>query len=253
MPSSNWYDDAEAYDLAFGFPPGREAAFLLELLHRHDVAPPARLLEPMVGTGRLVLPLVDAGYRVTGFDLAPAMLRLARAHAPGATFFRADAARFACATAFAAAHCLIDSFRYLPTEDDAARFFAAVATALTPGAPFAIGLELHTPGEPTPESWTTTRDGLTAKTTILSHGDAGDGLEWMDAAVEIASDDPAQSRTVKSRMRQRIWTPPAFCAFLDRQDAFDVAGIWRRSQELHDPLDAFPPRGGPITVVLVRN
>ncbi len=42
------------------------------------------LLELGCGTGRLLIPLAEAGYRVTGVDLSPTMLRIARAKAEAA-------------------------------------------------------------------------------------------------------------------------------------------------------------------------
>jgi len=37
--------------------------------------PPLRILEPFAGTGRILIPLAVDGHRVTGLELAPAMLR----------------------------------------------------------------------------------------------------------------------------------------------------------------------------------
>ncbi|MFV9507888.1 MAG: class I SAM-dependent methyltransferase [Oscillochloridaceae bacterium umkhey_bin13] len=50
--------------------------FLLELARRTD----GPMLELMCGTGRVLLPLAEAGYTLTGVDSSPAMLALARQH-----------------------------------------------------------------------------------------------------------------------------------------------------------------------------
>ena len=49
-----WYDDADVYELAFAFAPDREVKMLTRLLAHAGVVAPARLLEPMIGGGRLV-------------------------------------------------------------------------------------------------------------------------------------------------------------------------------------------------------
>ena len=43
-------------------------------------APDAAILEIGCGTGRVMIPLVQAGYRVVGIDESPQMLNIARAH-----------------------------------------------------------------------------------------------------------------------------------------------------------------------------
>jgi len=244
-----WYEDAAVYDQAFAFPPDQEIAFLKELMLREGVHPPARILEPMIGTGRLVPGLVEAGFQVIGFDISTPMLAQARPR--GGAIFRADAAHFALAKGSCdAGHCLIDSFRYLLTLPDVQRFLEAVAHALRPGAPFALGLELDTGDPPQPESWTSVRDGRTAKVTLRSE-DASEGLQWLDATVEVRANG-GTNKTVHSRMLQRRWPPAAFEELLRDLETFELAGIWRRSQERYPPLDDLPERGGPVTVVLRR-
>ncbi len=43
-----------------------------------DFAPNGKILEFCAGTGRITLPLVNAGFNVTGVDITPAMLNIAR-------------------------------------------------------------------------------------------------------------------------------------------------------------------------------
>ena len=64
----------ETYDLLHD-PITSDIAFYLKCASRFGDP----VLELGTGTGRVLLPLVEAGYEVTGLDLSPAMLRLARA------------------------------------------------------------------------------------------------------------------------------------------------------------------------------
>jgi SAM-dependent methyltransferase len=56
----------------------------LELYLQLAPRSPGRILELAVGTGRLAVPLAEAGHRVTGVDLDEAMLHRARARATAA-------------------------------------------------------------------------------------------------------------------------------------------------------------------------
>jgi SAM-dependent methyltransferase len=52
--------------------------------------PPGRALDAACGTGRHARHLLELGHEVTGVDLSPEMLTVARAKVPGATFREAD-------------------------------------------------------------------------------------------------------------------------------------------------------------------
>ena len=67
--------EAELYDIAFGWDVSEEADWLIERL-----GPECRtVLEPGCGSGRMLEALAQRGLRVTGIDVSPEMLALARA------------------------------------------------------------------------------------------------------------------------------------------------------------------------------
>ncbi|NRA94874.1 MAG: methyltransferase domain-containing protein [Planctomycetes bacterium] len=244
--SPNWYDEADAYDLAFAFATDREVDMLTHAFADADVHPPARLLEAMIGGARLVPGLADAGFHVFGFDLSSAMLGYATRRAPGRVF-RADAARFAAAQAFDGAYCLVDSFRYLLSEADAAACLASVAATLSPGAPFILELELSSPGPPIPDTWTTDRGDERASVCVTSHEDPDGDLQWIDVVVNITT--PNGSHEVRSSQKQRIWRPDDLASFLTASP-FTLETVWRRTQERGPPLGGLPANGGPVTLLL---
>lgn len=247
---ANWYDDAWIYDEAFAFDTAPEVRFLHAIFRREGVPEGGRVLEPMAGSARLLPGLRELGYRVFGFDLSMAMLRLAKTRGRASSVFRADAGRFEVARSFDAAHCLIDSFRYLQATEAPHEFLRSMARALKPRAPFVLGLELWSDGSSTPESWTVKNGSRSVHVTIQSHGDAGPGLQWMDVEVRIR--DQGEERLVRSRAKQRIWTPHAFLTFVDSLEEFEVASLHLRDHDPSHVLEAIPRSGGPLIAVLRR-
>ena len=69
---------AEVYDVAYpvGHSMGGDVEFYRELLGGVN----GPVLEPAVGTGRVLVPLLEAGLRVDGYDLSPDMVTMCRAH-----------------------------------------------------------------------------------------------------------------------------------------------------------------------------
>ena len=65
---NNWYDHPTYYDVSFSHQMREELAFLKGIFRKNGNAICSRLLEPACGTGRLMLPLIRAGYNCTGFD-----------------------------------------------------------------------------------------------------------------------------------------------------------------------------------------
>ncbi|MEZ6183688.1 MAG: methyltransferase domain-containing protein [Planctomycetota bacterium] len=96
-----------------------EVEFLLEEL---ALAPGARILDLGCGTGRHAVALALRGFAVTGLDLSPAMLQVARARAEevGAevTWIQGDAAALACAEPFDAVLGLCEGGLGLLDRDD---------------------------------------------------------------------------------------------------------------------------------------
>lgn len=132
-------DLALVHHLGFGFHADRCAPGILQLLE------PARergglVLELGCGSGLLTKELVDAGHRVVATDASPAMLDLARRHAPGTVETRQitlpDDPLPEADAVVSIGHVL----SYLPDEDALERALLAVARAVRPGGLFAIDL-----------------------------------------------------------------------------------------------------------------
>jgi SAM-dependent methyltransferase len=109
---------------------------LIEAYARRAGSP---LLELGCGTGRLLIPLAEAGYRVTGVDLSPEMLRIARAKAAAAgvadrvTLIEGDYADAPLDESYCLAFVVMNSFLHLDTQERQLRALRHWHAHLTPG------------------------------------------------------------------------------------------------------------------------
>jgi len=106
---------------------------------------PKRILDLATGTGSVALLLAEEGYHVTGVDIAPRMIDIARVKAAkrgvkNVAFLCQDAARLELPGAFDLAVSLFDSLNYLLTARALQQTFAGVYRHLAPGGGFIFDL-----------------------------------------------------------------------------------------------------------------
>lgn len=82
MQSVSFDRAASFYDATRGFAPGGAERVRDAIVARLGVTPRSRLLELGVGTGRIALPFLTAGYRYAGVDLSRSMLAVLRGKLP---------------------------------------------------------------------------------------------------------------------------------------------------------------------------
>jgi cyclopropane fatty-acyl-phospholipid synthase-like methyltransferase len=116
----------------------QEATFLVEAL---GVGPGSRVLDVPCGGGRHALAMAAWGYVVTGVDISPDFLEVARAMAEEREltidWVEGEMREIPRPADFDGAYCLGNSFGYLAGEENA-EFLRAVAAALRPGARFVL-------------------------------------------------------------------------------------------------------------------
>ncbi len=142
------YGDDLAYihDVGFGNFARSAAPFLLKLL-RQEGKTDGLVVDLGCGSGILAKELCDAGYRVLGFDLSPAMIDIARERVPTADFrVRSflSAKLPQCAAVTAIGEILNYLFDQRNTERALALFFRRVHDALDAGGLFIF--DVATPG-----------------------------------------------------------------------------------------------------------
>jgi len=154
MPSTehrDWYDTPHYYDIVFDEGTKPEADFLERAAAKHgDGGRCRRLLEPACGSGRLALEMAHRGWQVSGFDGNAHMIAYARQRLKSAglrarlweDWMQSFELPKGVKGGFDLAHCLVSTFKYLPTEKEAAECLRRVAAALRPGGLCILGLHL---------------------------------------------------------------------------------------------------------------
>ncbi|MGY6652589.1 class I SAM-dependent DNA methyltransferase [Amycolatopsis sp. TRM77291] len=124
-----------AYEDVFGRAPVVDRA-VRQLLD--GLPPSSRVLDLGSGTGRPVAEeLSAAGHRVTGLDVSPVMVELAREQVPAATFVHADVRDWTSPPGSWEAVCAFFPFLQMPRKDTEA-VLADIARWLVPGGLFAL-------------------------------------------------------------------------------------------------------------------
>lgn len=241
----NWYDRAELYDILFGWDPRAEIEFLLGASAKWGIASPRRVLEPFCGSGRLLRPLPGS----VGFDINPAMVRWA---ARRSRVFRADAARFAVRPgSFDLAHCLIDSFRHLLTEEEARGHLRAVARALAPGAVYVLGFEVT--GDMAPdasvEEWAAERDGIRVEGYVTGLGDADPDTRIETGHFRMDVRRGGRHERIESFLPLRVYSRRQLEDLVDGEGSFEIAAVFDRSYDLARPVELDEIAGSAVLVL----
>lgn len=188
-----WLDEqlAELYDV---FPFADDLPLYLELGRTQG----GQALELCCGSGRLLVPLAEAGLRLVGLDASGPMLAIARrklaaagpAVADRARLVQADLRTFQLDQRFDLALIAVKSFVYLTERAEQLAALRRVYEHLRPGGLLALDL-LH----PRP-AWLARPDGSVWQD--LAHHDAQRGLTVARTETVVSTDLARQIRTIRS-------------------------------------------------------
>ena len=140
MPA-DWYDgffEGDSLDhVALEIPEDRTQQQVDFIVEQLDLAPGGRILDLACGHGRISLELARRGYAVTGLDLSPRSLALARAAAEHeglrVDWVHADMREIPAGTPFDAVVNVFTAFGYFDDEVENRRVLEGVERALAPG------------------------------------------------------------------------------------------------------------------------
>ncbi len=141
------HDSPAAYAALARFYDLQHAAYIPDVAMYRQFAEscPHGILEIGCGTGRVMVPLVEAGYRVVGVDESPQMLQIARARlarlpAERWQLLEADARTFDLAERFSMAFIALNTFLHNLTRDDLLAMLSASRRHLAPGGALIVDL-----------------------------------------------------------------------------------------------------------------
>lgn len=109
---------------------------LLPVLRKHGLPSRGRLLDLACGTGKSFLPMLSRGWSVTGCDISPAMIEVARQKVGDAkpiNLVVADMRSLPEVGEFDLAWCLTDALNYLLSVADLESALRSMARSLRPG------------------------------------------------------------------------------------------------------------------------
>lgn len=140
------YDYPQYYDLVFRSSSREEVHFLKACFEEHARCRVRRLFEPACGTGRLLIHFAECGFDVSGNDLNPRAVEYCNARflrrGLAATAVVGDMVDFRLRRKANAAFNMINSFRHLLSEESAESHLNSVASNLSKGGLYILGLHL---------------------------------------------------------------------------------------------------------------
>jgi SAM-dependent methyltransferase len=211
-------DDAEVYDIAFGWDVSEEVAWLSERLGR-----PRRVLEPGCGSGRMLAEFARRGVEIGGFDLSAPMIALARERlGADADLSVADMTNFDLGRVFDAAISPINTLLHLTPE--ALQAHLECMARHTPSYLVQVGLI-------TEES----HDWSAGSRWEAERGDTKLRCEWLDEEVDFTRgrsrqrsrievlSGPRAGEVIEEIHEMTLWTPETWAAAIDASPYAEVA------------------------------
>lgn len=252
----SWYDCAEIYDIAFSWEIEPELDFLREVWNLYGHGKLDRIYEPFCGSGRLLVPLAEAGYECVGTDLSSAMLKCLQAKIGerelAIAAHQADVCTYQCAPPADMVVTLIDSFRHLITAESASAAIDAFSHGIRSGGLLVIGIQV---GDAPVEidghaAWTMERDGLSVDTMVFSLRLPGPepGTDLVRAVMQVNSPD-GETEEIISDDPMRLYSRESLIALVHENGMFELQAAF----DFHDldsnrPTETDEPGGNSVFV-----
>jgi SAM-dependent methyltransferase len=246
--SALYHEHADLYDIAFDWDVSDEAAWLEERL-----GPGCReVLEPGCGSGRMLEALARRGLRVTGIDVSPRMLELARSRVAGlpAEAVEADMTDFDLGRTFDGAICPINTLRHL-SRDGAHAHLRAMASALGTGARYLVQLGIVPAGEAAASRWEAGRGGMQLVVHWVPESrDAESGVELHRSTIEVTT-GPRAGEVHEEIHAMTVWGHDDWRAAVESA-GFEWAAVYDGAESGRPEL-GFDATGGLLWHELVRS
>lgn len=144
MPVKDAYSYPEYCDIAYNWDRKPECDFIEECIRRYSDLKVRSILDIACGTGIHLREFARRGYDVMGIDRSKEMVdfvaRKAQSEGLKVSCIRSDMREFKLGRRFGCAICMLDSFRYLLTDEDILAHLKSVARALETGGLYILDL-----------------------------------------------------------------------------------------------------------------
>ena len=239
--SANWYDYPQYYDIVFQAYTQHEADFIEAACRKYCSFGVRRFLEPGCGSGRLVTELAARGYELSGFDLSQPGLRYLRRRLARfrlhAEIFEAEMSNFRIGQPADAAYCIINTFRYLLTEQAARGHLESVACSLRPGGIYILGLHLLPLGGNKEDSncWTQRRSETEVSVTVrLLRTDRRRRIE--DVQLCLMARSGSKELRLHYAFQLRTYTARQFRRLLDSVPSLELCDVYDFRYDITQPF-----------------
>jgi SAM-dependent methyltransferase len=241
IKKASWYDYPQYYDMVMRDDTFEEADFIEAACQKYCPFEVKKILEPACGTGRVVAELASRGYDLKAFDLNKKMLgylkRRLKRRSLQADLFQADMIDFHMPEKVDAAYNLINSFRYLLTEDAARSHLKNVARVLPKGGIYILAMHLlpEDVDEESTERWTASH-GKTRITATLRVLDADREKRIEDLRISLFIRTGEEELRLRHDFQFRMYTAGQFCALLKNVHEFELVDVYDFWYDISEPL-----------------
>jgi SAM-dependent methyltransferase len=252
------YDIPGYWDLAFSDETIPEADFLEAVAPQFSRRPVRSVLDLGCGGGRQTLEMSKRGYTVTAIDLNPSCVKWTKRrldrHKLSADVHCGDMADFTISRSVDLAHCLVNTFRHLTSEQTARQHLHCVAAALKPGALYVLGFHLLPPdaAEIDSERWTI-RQGRTRVTTTIRVLDFSRRSRIETVRFSLKVTTPSRTIRTSTDHRLRIYRADQFRRLLRTVPEFELIGVYDFCYDPSEPLPFNDELGDAVFVLRRRD
>jgi SAM-dependent methyltransferase len=135
------------YNKYWGDEYSRPALSIFNILLFPHLPHGCRILDLCCGTGQIAQGLIERGFRVTGIDGSPAMLKFARGNAPQAEFIHGDARSFKLPRVYHGVISAFDSLNHIMKIEELKKVFHNTHTVLLDDGLFLFDLNIEDESE----------------------------------------------------------------------------------------------------------
>ena len=249
---SHVYNNPKYYEIAYSFRDiEHEVDVFEDCMKRFAEGLVRRVLEIGCGNSPHMAELLSRGYEYVGLDQSGSMLDFAALKAASqgqsVSLIHSGMAEFEVDTPVDFAYVLLGSL-YVRTNEELISHFDCMDKALRPGGIYFLDWCIDfDPLCHIAETWDAEADGITVRTTCMTHP-VNSVEQTVEEHVVIDVEEDGNAFTLAQRTLKRLIYPQEFLGFIANRPDFEFVGWWNQ-WNLNEPIDGTSPTNRPITVI----